>query len=137
VVLPIDGLKYIEHKFHLTLPSIPDGATILSAVLSLYGFQKYDNENTAPNINIYTGQLVTSTTPWWTTTPLSTAISYTSWVSGGWNNFTLNADGLAAISKTGVTYFAVLNANYDVAGNAPVWAGVGWIRLHVAVLRNR
>ncbi len=54
-------------------------------------------------------------------TEFSTAITYTNWSTTGYNDFALNASGLAAISKTGVSKFSTRNANYDVANVAPPW----------------
>jgi hypothetical protein len=48
-------------------------------------------------------------------TELSNIIAYADFAIDGWNTFTLNAAGRAAISKTGVTKLGLRNANYDVA----------------------
>jgi hypothetical protein len=57
------------------------------------------------------------------TTALSTAIDYTNWQVGStYNAFALNASGLSAISKTGVSKFGVRNVYHDAAGNAPTWS---------------
>jgi hypothetical protein len=48
--------------------------------------------------------------------------SYSGWSTGGYNDFTFNATGIAAISLTGVSCFSVRNANYDVAGIEPAWS---------------
>lgn len=85
--------------------SIPDTTTITSATLSLYGYAKTDNLNTSPDINIYSSNPASNTAlvgaDYSTvgSTAFSTAISYSSWVIEGYNNFALNANGLASISK--------------------------------------
>jgi hypothetical protein len=42
----------------------------------------------------------------------------------GWNTFTLNTTGLAAIKKSGHTRFGIRNADYDVAAISPAWAAL-------------
>jgi len=49
------------------------------------------------------------------------AITYDSWVTDDYNDFTLNAAGIAAVSKTAVSKFGLRNANYDVAETPPSW----------------
>ena len=53
------------------------------------------------------------------TTAYATALTYASITTSAYNDFTLNATGLGAIDKTGITKFCGRNANYDVAGVAP------------------
>jgi hypothetical protein len=50
-----------------------------------------------------------------------TPITYTGWGEAGYNDFALNSNGIASISKTGITKFGIRNANYDVTGTAPTW----------------
>src|SRR5207249_11810531 len=51
----------------------------------------------------------------------STAITYAGWSTSGYNNFQLNAGGLAAISTTSIAKFGTRDALYDVANSAPPW----------------
>lgn len=107
---------------------LPDDAQIISATLSLYGVIKIDAGNWLPDVNIYAAAPASNkaleagdfdslgSTPF-----CDTPIGYNDWNIAGYNDFVLNADGLAAISKTGVTKFGARNANYDVAGVAPIW----------------
>jgi len=53
-------------------------------------------------------------------TRFSDAITYGAFAVG-YNDFVLNAAGLAAISLTGVSEFGIRNANYDVPDLAPAW----------------
>ncbi len=104
-------------------------AVISAATLSIYGEDKFDTPTWIPNINIYSSN------------PLSnidlgagdydclggtafsdTAITYASWSTSGYNSFALNATGIAAVAKTGISKFGARNAQYDVAGSSPATA---------------
>ena len=117
--------------------SLPDDATIASAVLSLYGYAKSDNKGWAPDINIYASapasetELAAGDYDSLGSTPFcDDPITYAGWLTSGYNNFILNAAGLAAISKAGITKFGVRNANYDVAAVEPTWADGGTAELN-------
>ncbi len=106
-----------------------DGATITSAILSLYGISKQDAQGWLPDVNIYSADpvsniaLAASDFQRIDSTPLcDTPITYNGWNPSGYNDFALNAAGLAIISKTGITKFMTRNANYEVAGSSPTWA---------------
>jgi len=114
--------------------TLPDDITISSAVLSLHGGAgKGDQLASSPTVNIYgvtlhsdnnLGGTEAEIKAIWDSfgnTAYSTEISYASWDDAGWNDFTLNADGLASISKTGNTRFGFRNVNYDVSNVAPTW----------------
>lgn len=117
---------------------LPDNARIVNAVLSLHGGAGKDDElGITPNINIYAVTLPNDTdislgqaemeAIWdsFGSVPYSAPISFASWDDAGWNDFTLNATGLLAISKAGNTRFGVRNANYDVAEIIPAWSNGG------------
>ena len=61
------------------------------------------------------------------TTELATRITYAGFdgTDGVYNPFTLNAAGLAAISKTGVSKFGVRNGQYDLDNSTPTWSSGG------------
>jgi len=115
---------------------LPDDAVIVSATLSLHGGAgKKDELSITPNINIYAVTLTDDTdielsqasmeTIWdsfGSTAYCDTSITYANWDDTGWNDFTLNASGLAAISATGNIRFGVRNVNYDVDAQAPSWS---------------
>jgi RHS repeat-associated protein len=116
--------------FTFDTSSIPDTDVILSATLSIYGSTKSDEGVAiAPDINVY--DATPSTNYGFTAadfgligaTALSTAISYAGWSTTGYNDFALNASGLASISKSGITRLGTRNANYDVANVVPAWSG--------------
>lgn len=107
--------------------SLGSSATITSAVLSLYGRGKGDDLGISPNIDIYTATPANNGTfdvadfdQVGSTSQTGSPMSYASFNgSNGWNDFTLNATGIANINKTGITKFSIRNANYDVAASAP------------------
>jgi hypothetical protein len=107
--------------------SVIGGGTINSAILSVYGSHKSDEISITPDINIYSAGgsgtvLANSDYESMGTTPFSTTITYAGFSATGWNDFVLNAAGLAAISKTGYSIFGLRHAKYDVAASAPVWS---------------
>lgn len=56
-------------------------------------------------------------------TPLSdTLIKYADWKVDDWNEFPLNAAGLAAIAKGGITKLGLREGTYDRANTPPPWA---------------
>ncbi len=108
--------------------ALPDGATIIAATLRIYGDSKEDTLSAAPDINVYSSNPASDTVleagdfNSLGSTPLcDTPITYAGWNVAGYNDFTLNAAGLAAISKIGITKLGLRNANYDVAGVSPTW----------------
>jgi len=110
--------------------ALPDGCQISSATLSIYGrATKADALSITPDINVYASNPASSTVLTGTdfatlgSTPFcDIPITYANWnegTPGTANEFVLNAAGLAAISKTGITKLGIRNANYDVSGDAP------------------
>lgn len=104
--------------------SLPDDATIISAYLSLYCTNKIDFMSQSIN---FTSVTPTSTSAISTadynvanygSTKFSADTSITSLTLNAYNNFTLNASGLAAINLTGVTKFAVRLVS-DITDTAP------------------
>lgn len=55
-------------------------------------------------------------------TPFSTAIPWSAWTVAAYSDFVLNAAGLAAINKSGITKFGVLST-FDATGSGPTSAG--------------
>lgn len=141
--------SFWENAFHILVrqilifdtSNIPDGATITSASLYLQGTSKPDPVSNTPNINIYSAspasdtELVSGDFDSFGSTPYcDTTISHANWDTGDFNEFALNAIGLAAISKTGKTIFGVREVSHDVDGAIPTWRGntgdeythIGW-----------
>lgn len=116
----------LRSYFLFDTSSIPDGDNIDSAILSLYGNAKADALSITPDLNIYkpTTAFNTSLTTGdfdvggWDATAYSTTITYAGFSTTAYNDFTLNASGLANISKTGVSKFGARNASYDVANSS-------------------
>lgn len=107
-------------------------AVISSAVLSIYSNSKSDGLSATPNVNIYSSAPASNTAldagdfDSLGSTEFATSIAYADWSIVGYNDFTLNASGLAAISKTDISKFGARNANYDVANVAPNWVSGGY-----------
>jgi hypothetical protein len=111
--------------------ALPDGDVIDSATISNYGRYKQDTLSASPTLNIYSSNPASNTAlvagdfdSLGTTAFSDSAIAYGDWTNTGYNDFVLNASGLAAISKTGVSKYGGRNANYDVADSAPSWSSV-------------
>lgn len=108
--------------------SIADGNNIDSATLSLFGSAKTDTLSVTPDINIYSSAPASNTAvaagdfDSLGSTAFSTVIAYANWNTAAYNDFVLNANGRANISKTGVSKFGARNANYDAAAVAPAWS---------------
>lgn len=106
---------------------LPDNAIISAATLSVYGLMKTDALNISPDINVYSSNPASNTdliAADFTTlgsTAFATAITYANWSLVGYNDFTLNTSGIAAISKINVSKFGLRNANYDVSGDTVPW----------------
>lgn len=107
---------------------IGDGVTIQSAVLSVYGDYKINTLVADPDMNVYTSNPASETAvesadygSLGAVAQSDSPITYTNWLTSGYNSFALNATGLGNISKVAVTKFGLRNANYDVAQVAPPW----------------
>ena len=117
--------------------SLPDDASISAVMLSLHGMSsKADGCSATPSINVYSSDpasninLVAGDYDCLGSSALcDTPIAYADWLEGNtadqfYNDFTLNAAGIAAISRTGVSKFG-FRLNYDVDNNAPNWVSGG------------
>jgi hypothetical protein len=106
------------------------GALISSATFSIQGVSQSNNAGTI-DINIYSAAPLANNAlnaaDYQTcgAVPFSTTIPYASWSVTGYNDFVLNADGIAAINKTGITKFSARDATHDVGGVEPSspWGG--------------
>lgn len=110
------GDNRIDRLFALfDTSSIPDTDTISAATLSMYGVSKTTTLLTNNGVNITQANPAANnaivnadyqaTTPF--TTLFATVIPYASLVTSAYNDFALNASGIANISKTGTSKFSV------------------------------
>jgi len=111
--------------------ALPDACTVTAATLYLYGSRKVDNLGISPTLNLYSSNpasdnaLVNQDYATLGSIPFcDTPITYAAFKTGDPgdpNLFALNAAGLAAISKTGITKLGLREASYDVPVNVPAW----------------
>ncbi len=111
---------------------LPDNAVISAATYSLYGETNYQPQYFNLDMNVYACTPASNTglqnsdfnTANWGSTAFSTTINQANWkiTSPFWNDFALNASGLAAISKTGITKIGIRDATHDAGATAPTWA---------------
>ena len=114
--------------FGFNTSALTGNATVTTAVLGIRGQAKNTIQGSVGSgaVNIYTHALTAPVNAinagdykytQWGTTVLSTAITYSSWSTTGYNNFTLNATGIAAVSLTGITTLGARESYYDAANN--------------------
>ncbi|MFH1714133.1 MAG: fibronectin type III domain-containing protein, partial [Candidatus Nealsonbacteria bacterium] len=134
-----DGNWYYLRRgiFLFDTSALPDDANISAATLSIRGQGKVDNLNINPNVNIYSSAPASNNVivpgdfdSFGSTAFCDTPITYAGWSTTGYNDFILNAAGMAAISKTGVSKFGTRNVNYDVANIEPTWSSTKDSRLY-------
>ncbi len=110
--------------------ALPDGDVITAATLKIKGHSKSDPATAiAIDINVFgagasgtDAQILSGDYELIGGTPFSTAKTYAGFSIVGYNEYALNASGLAAISKTGYTRLALRNENYDADAVAPTWS---------------
>lgn len=106
--------------------SLGTDAVVDSATLSFSGYAK-SNTFTATDfgLNIVSASpasdstLVVGDYDQYGTTVFSTAISYSSFSTTGYNNFALNASGIANISIAGISKFGLRESTYDIPDSSP------------------
>lgn len=125
--LHMSGGKWIiitRGIFLFDTDSLPDGATITSANLSLWGVS-IAATNSLTRVNVFSSNpasdtaLSTADYDVLGTTAFSTEKSPAGIVINAYNVWELNASGLAAINKTGITKFGVRESHYDAPNVAP------------------
>lgn len=124
-----DKWRYLR-RFILVFPpaSIPDDATFTGATLSLYAYGKNDDKGIAPATNIYSSASASTTelvpgdfNSLGSVAYCDSPVPYADWPSTtpGYQDWVLNAIGVAALSKTDVGRFGARFATYDVDGTIP------------------
>lgn len=124
--------------------SLPDDAVITSATLSLYVHYKQNTFNQSVGV---TAAAPASSTALvnsdynianFDSTRFASDVSIDSISVNSYNSFTLNAAGLAAISKTGISKFAI-RLSCDIDNSAPTWSAPGSseIRFHTSENTNK
>lgn len=124
-----DRWSYIYRGFAtFDTSSIPDTNSILSASIDVYGQAKTDPANWGTLLNVYSSTqtnanaLVVGDYSRVGTTPFSTSINQTNFSTSSYNSYSLNANGLNNINKSGASKFSFRDVNYDVGNVAPTWS---------------
>jgi hypothetical protein len=112
----------------LFLTSSIGSDAISSATFSVVGYSKGDPGSWGISMNITSSAPASNTAlvggdfDSFGNTEFSTDISYASFNNAGYNNFTLNASGIAAINKAGVTKLGAREGSFDIPNSAPSWS---------------
>jgi hypothetical protein len=112
--------------------SLGVGAAVTAAVISIYGGIGTNGLGGTPKINIVTSNPTNPASLTETdfstlgSTRLSAAIEYASWDTGGYNSFTLNATGIAAVVGGGISKYGIREDTYDIGTSTPVYIGEGY-----------
>lgn len=123
-------LRLSRSIFIFDTSSLGSGSVITGATLSVYGTSKTDDLGCTPNLDVYTASPLNNTflvtSDYLRTGSISQTggnpISYSSFSTTGYNDFVLNSTGISNINKTGLSKFAIRNANFDVANIEPSWS---------------
>ena len=101
------------------------GATINSAVFSVYGAAKSDTAGNTPDTVLVgstpanNNAVVGGDFDQLGTTLYSSVKAYADFSVDAYNDYTLNTAGKSAISTTGITRLGIRNDYYDIQGNTP------------------
>lgn len=116
----------IRSEFIIDTSALPDDAIIQSAVFSVYGTAA-THDLSSWTMGVYSANPASDTGGTNTdyaamgTALYSNTISDVSVVTGGYNDFSFNDTGKAAISRDGLTKLAIRNSNHDAANVEPSW----------------
>jgi len=122
--------RIIRRGIQLFNTAAIDTDEISSATFSLKGIAKSDTLSTTPNVNIYSSNpasdsnLVGGDYDSLGSTEFSSSVAYADLTNDSttYVDFILNASGIAAIDKTGISKLGTRNANRDVANSSPTWS---------------
>jgi hypothetical protein len=121
--------------------ALPDGASISAATYSNYGegsardvigISANCKVNVVASNPATSNDLVAADFTTLGTTLFATAIAYGSYNQDGYNDWALNASGIAAISDTGLTKLGLREEYYDILGNTPAIGsrGITGVRMY-------
>ena len=122
------GMAWSIYRMGITwnTAALPDDCVITGAIVYAYGSVKH-NDQVAPTLNIYSFAPAGNTAleagdfnAFGTAAYCDTAVTYAGFSTAGYNSFTLNATGIAVISKTSYTRMGLREATSDVADSDPV-----------------
>lgn len=106
--------------------ALTGAASVSAATLSVYGTAKQDDLTATPNVDVYTATPASNTVLALSdmvnvgaVSQTGAPLTYASWTVAAYNAFALNATGISNVATSGVTKFALRNANYDVANSTP------------------
>lgn len=106
----------------------PIGTDIVSAAtLSLRGTNNLNDLGSVAAVNVFSSApasniaLAAGDYDSVGTTPFSTSIPFGSWLNLAFNNFVLNASGIANINTIGISKFGTRDTVYDLSGTPPTW----------------
>jgi hypothetical protein len=138
----INANRWVDLRRFIYLTDItglPAGVTVTSSIFSINGFGKTDTGGWLPDLNIYSSAPASNTNldagdfdSLGTTPFCATLVTYNGFNITGYNNFTLNGDGITALNTAyagdKILKLGLRNANYDVAIIEPAWvASAYWI----------
>ena len=115
-----------KNHFLFDSSSIPDTDTISSATLSVYG-ANVQNDAFTLSVNIYSTNPASNVAIVETdhdtvgTTPFATAKAQSTLNNTNYNDFALNASGIAQVSKTGISKFGFAYVNVQ-ENSEPTWS---------------
>ncbi|KKN35589.1 hypothetical protein LCGC14_0781990 [marine sediment metagenome] len=129
-VEPSGSWAYMHRSIFLfDTSALPPNAIISAATFSVYGAYKVDPLGDFPGLKVYSSAPVSNTelaggdfNSFGSTQFCDQPVTFPNFDVSDYNDFTLNAAGLAAISLTGVTKLGLRGWNYDTPPNAPSWA---------------
>jgi len=108
--------------------ALPDNSIISAATLSFYGDVSGDAQSRGVDASIYSSNPASNTaivaadyTSLGTVQLSNTVLTLGTFSLVGYNDFPLNAAGIAAVSLTSVSKFGSRSKTHDVGGLAPTW----------------
>lgn len=122
----VNWVNLTRSIFLFDTSSLGAGATISAAVMSIASLQRSNSAGT-PDINIYSSNPASNTAlvggdfdSLGTTKFCDTAITYANWTPvDTYHDWTFNADGRAAISKTSITKLGAKDYTHDASNSDP------------------